>query len=151
MEKFDAFRKNIKKVVIGAGIVAASIIPDKASAGIFDKNKDKTDTNKTEQTSSKENITQEKTTIDGIKEQFSDKYKTDDTFYRSVATGESPDLMFSIKVAMLNAKVEIIKQTGKNSPSINSLNVLEQKHFLKDGKYITIIVVEVLKKNVVTL
>lgn len=150
MEKFDAFRKSLKKVVIGAGIVAASVIPDKASAGIFDKNKDKTDLNKTEQSSNKENITETKTTIDGIKEHFDNKYKTDDTFYRSVATGESMDMMTSVKIAMFNAKAEILKQTGNNEVNINGLKVLDQKTFSKDGKYITIISVEAIKDNVVT-
>lgn len=154
MEKFDAFKKNLKKVVIGAGIVAASVVPDKVSAGIFDKNKDKINLDKTEQTSNKEKSNQEKSdfkesTIGGIKYPFDKEYISDKDFYRVVTHGKSMDQMTSIKIAMFNAKAEILKQTGENESNINRLKVISQKTFFKDGQYITIIAVEVPTENVV--
>jgi len=155
MEKFDAFKNNFKKVVIGAGIVTASVIPDKASAGIFDKNKDKIDLNKVEQTSNKENNNQEKSNfkeliIGGVKYPFDKEYISDKDFYRVVSYGESIDQMTSIKIAMFNAKTEILKQKEENESNINKLKIISQKTFLKDGKYITIIAVEVPTENVVS-
>lgn len=155
IEGFDAFKKNIKKVVVGAGIVAASIMPkgEANAAGLFG-NKDK-NSNKTEQATDKKESNHEKTTnlsdtiIGGVKYPFAEEYRTDKDSYRMVTYGESMDQMMSIKKAMSNARAEILAQIGSNEASISGLKVLNQKTFLKDGKYITIIAVEVLKDNVI--
>lgn len=158
----ELFGKNLRKIITGAAIIGAGLVPKESIAkdGLVDGIKDKKG-DKIEAISGGVN---KKDSIFynwegdkiGMKYPFEKVYKSDENFYRTVGYGISFDFnMANLKAkSMAQGKIfrEEMKIKGGYEARRGSLKVIDSKAF-KDNKgvFTVVVAIEVAKKDVVLI
>lgn len=160
---FEGFRKTIEeksdkvKNLAEIGVAAAVIgLSPMATNEAVAQEKPQKDTKKEFQKQDKKEANKSNTYIwngaEKIENPFSKEYKSDEKFYRAVSCGESQDLSFAKKIAIMNSKEEILKQMGKtdgDNVNMSNYKIIDEKVFRQEnGDYVYFIAAEIEKEDV---
>jgi len=150
MGKFEKV-KNLAEIGIAAAAIGVS--PIATNEAIAQENPQ---TKKEIQVDNKKEANKSNTYIwngaEKIENPFSKEYKSDEKFYRAVSCGESQDLSFAKKIAIMNSKEEILKQMGKtdgDNVNMSNYKIIDEKVFRQEnGDYVYFIAAEIEKEDV---
>lgn len=153
MGKFEKV-KNLAEIGVAAAVIGVS--PMTTNEAVAQENPQ---TKKEIQVDNKKEINKSKTyTWNGVEKMdnpFLKEYKSDEKFYRAVSCGESQDLSFAKKIAILNNKNEILKEMGEtdgDKVNMSDYKIIDEKVFKQEnGFYLYIIAGEILKEGVKVL
>jgi len=154
-EKSDKV-KNLAEIGVAAAVIGLSPMATNEAAA---QEKPQKDTKKEFQKQDKKETDKSKTYIwngaEKIENPFSREYKTDEKFYRAVSCGESHDLSFAKKIAIMNNKNEILKEMGEidgDKVNMSDYKIIDEKVFRQEnGDYLYVIAGEIAKENVKVL
>jgi len=150
MGKFEKV-KNLAEIGVVAAVIGVS--PMATNEAIAQDNPQ----NKKEiQVDNKKEVNKPKTYIwngaEKMENPFLKEYKSDEKFYRAVSCGESQDLSFAKKIAILNNKNEILKEMGEtdgDKVNMSGYKIIDEKVFKQEnGDYLYVIAGEIPKENV---